>query len=237
MDVGEYKLLDSKNFADTPFLATDSIVECVGVRIVLLGRRVGLMHVNFKSFDTQKFSRFISNFPLKIRAECKVSLVCAIPSVLLADVYNTLVTGGFTVESSYVSPILGIFKDRPGSETLQCYPYEAQGLNSSDVKRLKLLLQEKGHEEFLAEFQKSYKSSTKLMERPRALILNVQTGESCQVFEKGCYYGNGRILVYMNQYYHTILASGIPGFGHEVCMRELLNEYLARVRNIRKEYE
>jgi hypothetical protein len=237
VDTGNYKVLDNKDFADTPFLATDSIVECVGVRIVLLGRRVGLMHVNFESFDSKKFAKFISNFPEKVRTKCQVSLVSSIPSILLSDVYKTLVTGGFAVESAYVSTIYGEFSSRPGTESLQCYPYEAQGLNAADISRLRLLRQEQGHDAFLAEFQKSYRSSPKLMERPRALILNVQTGESCQIFEKGCYYGNGRILVYMNQFYQAIIMAGIPVYGYEVAMRKKLEDYLIEVRSLQKKFQ
>lgn len=41
----------------------------------------------------------------------------------------------------------------------------------------------------------------------------------------------------MNQFYRAMIMAGIPIFGHEVCMRKQLEEYLVKVHSLQKKFE
>jgi hypothetical protein len=234
--MGEYKLIDSKNFSSTPYLVTGDLHECVGVAILLEKRRAGMMHVDFKSFDTGVFTKFMAFFPEAQRGQCRVKLLSSVSSVLLADIYKALTTSGFVIESADIPPVFLDCKDRSVKCAVKHYSFEKACLMAEDITRVKMIQARDGDPAAILELRRFSAKVPELNECPRSMILSVSDGSSHQIFDKGHFSSNGKCFSFLNKHFEDV--ARIPGAPEKkmVILRGLIERYMRTAFKCRDDY-
>jgi hypothetical protein len=231
VDIGAYKLMDKNELAETPFLGTSDLHDCVGVAIKFPGRRAGLMHVSRRSYEAGKFAKFLSFFPDSVRAKCSVSLKSSVWSVLLSNILKGIKEGGFGDVSSDINPIYLTFETEPilsgGSKitTIKYSAYERDGLTPVDIQRLNGLKATISGLDVLKQVSKFRAKAADPLENPRGLLLNFETGVSYEFFTKGYLSANGLTFQKLNFVFNAICKCVPISQMQFVIMQKKLAEY------------
>jgi hypothetical protein len=188
VEMNNYGILKAKDYATVPYILTTGLCECVGVGIQVAGVQAGIMHVGFAGIR-HKFSEFLGHFPKSTRAKAKVTLMSTFYTVLLEEVCEKLTKNGFHNISADVVPIYLDCQDRTSSGT-KYYSYERLNFTKEDAHRLSQL----SSQEVIKAVEERAGLSMLMTESDRMLILDLQTGASCQFYPQGFGAANSQMV-------------------------------------------
>lgn len=241
---GQYKLIDEKSFEITPFLGTSNLCNCVGVSIILPGKRAGLSHVSLDSYRMGSFAKLLTFFPEGVRGKCKVMLISTCWSSLFSDIRKDLTKGGFTSVSWDINPTYLDYETAPvkgKTHTIKYSSYEQDGMTAEDIQRFCAMKATSSPEAILSMISRFRIKATDPVEAPRGMLINVATGVSYQFYPKGHLSSNGFALERYNRifehFYGVIsllpLERQIPFIGEEITKQR--NNQLKYLQNLRED--
>jgi hypothetical protein len=216
----KYVVVEAKNFAAMPYLVALSLSECVGVSIYFPKLKAGVLHLGFKGYDKNFLAEFLGHFPKRNRHKAKVTLLSSYCSILFKQVYDAVRKEGFNVSSVDVLPLYMEHPNR-NSDGTKYYSYERLGIAPDDAAELNNLPQQ--HLRLQCEARTSLYPVAS--EYPRALVLELASGDSCQFFETGFYGANDELFWQMFEIYNELQAK-VAVVQHREVMKARVNSFV-----------